>query len=171
MEMKGPVLVAVLFLASAGCGQADDQTLSAQGGPDASETSVESGAAVETVVAELHEIGVEFLPAANSVVPLVSQDEATELALKAVPEGDPERSTAIPGHYRLSQIHMETKSAAEAGSPATESDPVVWLVTFKGVETPVFGPAGASEGVRPATELNAVVDASTGEVLQLFSYK
>jgi hypothetical protein len=49
-------------------------------------------------------------------------------------------------------------------------DRLVWIVRFTGTPQPVYGPRGSNHGPF-ATELNVVVDAMTGQVLEMFSYR
>lgn len=53
---------------------------------------------------------------------------------------------------------------------------LAWLIRFAAEEQPVYGGMRAdgrrmNAGVDPATELNVLVDARTGEILQMFSFQ
>jgi hypothetical protein len=60
----------------------------------------------------------------------------------------------------------------EAGKPEFDKRPV-WLLRYTGVCVPIYGPhvRGAKARECAGTELNVVVDAETGEVLDAFSYR
>jgi hypothetical protein len=57
------------------------------------------------------------------------------------------------------------------------SDRLVWLIRFTGTPQPVYGGVdpvtgeAQASGVTPATELNAVIDATTGVWLESFSFR
>jgi hypothetical protein len=54
------------------------------------------------------------------------------------------------------------------GGPLIIQDRLVWLVRFTGTPQPVYGPR---QPKNIATELNVLIDARSGEVLEAFSYR
>jgi hypothetical protein len=60
---------------------------------------------------------------------------------------------------------------SDDGSLVLEFENVpAWIVRFRGVPQPMFGGLGGEEGVQ-AQELNVVIDAETGECLEMFIFK
>jgi hypothetical protein len=93
----------------------------------------------------------------------VSQGDAIARAIgDAGGLADPNKPYSIQ-LTRLTDEHY----GPDAGPPIV-NDRLVWLVRFTGTPQPVYGPRQPKQ---PATELNVVIDAATGAVLESFSYR
>ncbi len=94
---------------------------------------------------------------------LISEARAISLASDASGDlADPSK----PFSVQLCRFTDE-RYGPDGGPPLIE-DRLVWLVRFTGTAQPVYGPKTPK---RVATELNVVIDASTGQYLEAFSFR
>ena len=113
----------------------------------------------------ISEVGIRLSSLASGDTAAVSQAKAVELALA---DAGPRADGSKP--YSVQLTRLTDPNYGVDGEPPIINDRLVWLVRFTGTPQPVFGPAGREEGVI-SYELNVVVDATTGSVLESFSYR
>jgi hypothetical protein len=70
---------------------------------------------------------------------------------------------------RYTNMNRGTVDGAGVSVPDVR-ERLVWLVRFTGTPQPLYGPPGAVAGP-PASELNVVLDAVSGDVIEMFSYR
>jgi hypothetical protein len=99
----------------------------------------------------------------------IGSAQALSIALPQVPDAQATNSRELFGTYQFA-----AQAPAHSGT-TIPSPPLVWVVTFFNISVPVAGPSMPPDyaGGRPipATEQNVIIDAKTGTVLQLVSYK
>lgn len=79
-----------------------------------------------------------------------------------------EQSTSIQEH--IVTAAMLTRSGIDLPTNFDIRPSVVlWIVSISGLNMPVAGPSGAN--LPPDHQLNAVVNAQTGKVIEMYSYK
>ena len=118
--------------------------------------------------ATLSPVGIQLSPALAADVAAVGREDALKIAIAdAGPLGDPSKP------YSIQLTRITDLNYGEDGKPLIINSRLVWLVRFTGTPQPVFGPfrEAGQPTARPATELNVVVDAATGAVLESFSFQ
>lgn len=76
--------------------------------------------------------------------------------------------------YSVQLIRLTDENYGPAGEPLVIESRLVWLVRFTGTPQPVFGGMTRDNSKpypNPAMELNVVVDAASGQVLESFSFQ
>lgn len=102
--------------------------------------------------------------------PAVSSDTAVDRALAEWP--GPERSAVAThfGSYSRAGIAQNLPEGVNAG-PAVDAPVDVWIVTLPDVVLPISGPVGVEPQEPTPTDLHVIVDATTGEVLEMVSFE
>lgn len=103
----------------------------------------------------------------------VSPDEAVSLALKyAGPLATDARGVSAQYVVFTDTKRANADSTGDLTSLSLAFNQVpAWVVRFTGVPQPVFGGYGTGDGGVVAQELNVVLDAATGEYLEMFSFQ
>lgn len=113
--------------------------------------------------------GGHFLLAPTKVTSTMSLAAAVTLAREYA--GD---LAVDPSGISAQMAEFTDTSRLELGEDGVEhlafAGVAAWIVRFTGVPQPIFGPLGASSAP-PATELNVVMDATTGAYLEMFSFR
>ena len=98
--------------------------------------------------------------------PFISADAAVDLALQYAGELASDARDASVQYVLFTDQYRGVLSTD--GSLLLEFEDVPgWVVRFRGVPQPIFGGLGATGGVQ-AQELNVVIDANTGQYLEMF---
>ncbi len=113
--------------------------------------------------ASISEVGIRLAPPGIGDRPVLVADDAVRVAANTA--GGP-ADLAKPYSVQLTRL-TDNNYGPDQGSRVIENR-LVWLVRFTGTPQPVYGPRMPN---RVANELNVVVDAATGEVLESFSYR
>lgn len=123
----------------------------------------------------IEEAGVRLEPVRPGDGPTVSQDAAIAAAAKAAGGlGDLNRP------FSAQLVRFTDLNRGPDGGPLVIEGRLVWLIRFTGTPQPVYGGldpvsgAPQAELVPPdevATELNVVIDATTGTYVEAFSYR
>lgn len=114
-----------------------------------------------------------ILEPATGAAPIVTQDEAVSLALKYAGPLAAEPTGASAQYVVFTDTkRANADSVGDLNSLSFAFDHVpAWFVRFTGVPQPVFGGYGTGGGGVVAQELNVVLDAATGEYLEMFSFQ
>ncbi len=116
-------------------------------------------------------LGLVFVPANQSDIAKakVSKEEAIT---KANGSGGPfqEATSIIAELGHLSSPELEAaKTRGEPVDPSLLAHPLVWIISYEGVELPSSGPPGSEH--HTAHEYNVVIDATTGAYIMGFIYR
>jgi len=125
---------------------------------------------IDTQVLESR-LGLVFVPANPSdiVQAILSKEEAIA---KAQESGAPvkEATSIIAELGYLNSPSLETAAASgEKVDPILLAHPLVWIISYEGVEIPSSGPPGSEHHI--AHEYNVVIDATTGAYVMGFVYR
>jgi hypothetical protein len=115
-------------------------------------------------------LGLVFIPATASETARakVSKEDAITKARGSAPVQQATSVNTELGY--LSNPTLEQMAArGEKVDPTLLSHPLVWIVSFQGLELPSSGPPGSTH--RVAHEYNVVIDAITGDYLMGFIYR
>ena len=151
-------LIAVIFCA--GCGS-----------PFSNPTALATTESVIDVQAMKNQVGLVFVPAKayDIVKAKVSKEEAIA---KAQESGAPvqEATAVFTALGYLSDPSLETAAAAgEKVDPTLLAHPLVWIISYEGVNIPSSGPPNSPHSV--AHEYNVVIDATTGAYMMAFVFQ
>jgi hypothetical protein len=123
----------------------------------------------------IEEAGVKLEPVGAADRALTSQDAAIAAAIKAAGGlGDPNKP------FSAQLVRFTDLDRGPDGGPLVIEERLVWLIRFTGTPQPVYGGLDPRTGLAVAklippdeiaTELNVVIDATTGEYLEAFSYR
>ena len=117
------------------------------------------------------QLGLVFVPANPSdiVQAILSKKDAIAKAQEA--EGSVKGATSIIAELGyLSSPDLETAAASgEKVDPTLLGHPLVWIISFEGLEIPSSGPPGSEHHI--AHEYNVVIDATTGAYVMGFVYR
>lgn len=123
----------------------------------------------------IEEAGVQLEPVRATDRASTSQDAAIAAAVKAAGGlGDPNKS------FSAQLVRFTDLNRGPDGGPLLIEDRLVWLIRFTGTPQPVYGgldpqtrlpQAKLVPPTEIATELNVVIDATTGHYLEAFSYR
>ncbi len=127
----------------------------------------------------LGDFGIEIKTANET--PTLTKEEAIEIAKKDVGQqigNEVESITAMYVKFTNHSGGMDSPALVLPGNNIVMEDIPVWIVTFHGVNVPWQGPGPMfnSKGERidvnvdPYGDLNVVIDANSGDVLEGFSY-
>jgi hypothetical protein len=122
-------------------------------------------------IIDISQSGLVFVPANPSdiVQAILSKKDAIAKAQES--EGSVKGATSIiaePGY--LSSPDLETAAASgEKVDPRLLGHPLVWIISFEGLEIPSSGPPGSEHKI--AHEYNVVIDATTGAYVMGFVYR
>jgi hypothetical protein len=113
----------------------------------------------------------QFILAPATGAPTISAERAQELALLyagALAEK--------PKGVSVQHVLFTDSKRSDLGADGAMAQPFVnvsaWVVRFTGVPQPIFGPYGSTtDGAAVAQELNVVIDAESGEYIEMFSYQ
>ena len=116
-------------------------------------------------------LGLVFVPANPSdiIQAILSKEEAIA---KAQESGAPvkEATSIIAELGYLNSPSLETAAASgEKVDPTLLAHPLVWIISYEGVEIPSSGPPGSEHHI--AHEYNVVIDATTGAYVMGFVYR
>lgn len=111
----------------------------------------------------IDEVGVRILPLRADDIASVSEANAVANALQS---SGGLANADIP--YSVQLTRLTDDHYGPDGGPLVIDNRLVWLVRFTGTPQPAYGPR---QPKRLATELNVVIDARTGEMLEAFSYR
>ena len=109
-------------------------------------------------------------------------EQALNTAAEEAPGGFAEADSVIPVLARFTNLGTRPVIPDPSGTQASWEGPLLydrvlaWIVTLDGVCVPYHGPVSLSGEAAPrppcaGTELNIVIDATTGEFIQSFSYR
>ena len=151
-------LIAVIFCA--GCGS-----------QFSTPTALATAENVIDVQAMKNQVGMVFVPAqaADIVKTKVSKEEAIAEAQES---GAPvqEATALLTALGYLSNPSLETAAAAgEKVDPTLLAHPLVWIISYEGVNIPSSGPPNSPHSV--AHEYNVVIDATTGAYMMAFVFQ
>jgi hypothetical protein len=117
------------------------------------------------------QLGLVFVPANPSDVmrAKLSKEEAIVKAQES--EAPVKEATSIIAELGyLSEPNLETAAASgEKVDPTLLAHPLVWIISYEGVEIPSSGPPGSEQHI--AHEYNVVIDATTGAYIMGFIYR
>ncbi len=117
-----------------------------------------------------NQVGLVFIPAKTSDI--VKAKISREWAIaKAQESGGPfeEATTILAALGYLSEPSLETATAkGETVDAALLPHPLVWIISYEGVEVPSAGGPDTPHGT--AHEYNVVIDATTGDYIMAFVY-
>lgn len=103
--------------------------------------------------------------------PALSQGEAIEVAIRYVGRAKAEGAQSVTArHVRLRDDHPALVPTGQR-EPLSTDNVDAWLVTFYGLPVQTRGGARAHPPAPPNMELNVIIHADTGEVLETFSYR
>ncbi len=126
---------------------------------------------VFNVQAMKNQVGMIFVPVKTSDIVKAKLSKQEAIA-KAQESGAPvQEATAIfTALGYLSDPILEKNAAnGENVDPALLAHPLVWIISYEGVEIPSSGPPDAEHSI--AHEYNVVIDATTGEYIMAFVYQ
>jgi hypothetical protein len=116
-------------------------------------------------------------------IPSLSEEKAIEIAKKHIGEQISNEAKSIMAMYVKLTDHPGGENSPALILPGTNivmEDILVWIVTFHGVNVPRYGPGlmlnSKGEHIAPNVDpyvygdLNVVIDANSGNVLEAFSY-
>jgi hypothetical protein len=115
-------------------------------------------------------LGLVFVPATASDTSRakVSKEGAITKARESAPVQQATSVSAELGYLNDPTLE-EMFARGEKVDPTLLSHPLVWIVSFQGLELPSSGPPGSTH--RFAHEYNVVIDAMTGNYLMGFIYR
>lgn len=115
-------------------------------------------------------------PVPADVTALVSADKALEIAKATTPEAGEASTVGITFAYFTSGQRMVAdgyKDEAKAPSERLYENILSWIVAFRGVCVPVYGPPATRDDGRPScagSELSVVIDATTGQHIESYAH-
>lgn len=123
------------------------------------------------VQAMKNQVGLVFVPVKTSdfVKAKVSKQEAIAKAGESRAPVQ-EASAILTALGYLSDPILEKNAAnGENVDPTLLAHPLVWIISYEGVEIPSSGPPGAKQAI--AHEYNVVINATTGDYIMAFVYQ
>jgi hypothetical protein len=116
----------------------------------------------------ISEVGIRLAEALPGDRPKLAADDAVANAL-----ADAGGLADIAKPYSVQLTRLTDEKYGPDGGPLVIDNRLVWLVRFTGTPQPVYGPPQnqSQPYPNPAMELNVVVDAESGQVLESFSFR
>ncbi len=115
-------------------------------------------------------LGLVFVPAtaSDTARAKVSKEDAITKARESAPFQQATSVSAELGYLNAPTLE-EMSARGEKVDPTLLSRPLVWIISFEGLELPSSGPPGSIH--RFAHEYNVVIDAMTGNYVMGFIYR
>jgi hypothetical protein len=134
-------------------------------------TALTTPESVFNVQAMKNQVGMVFVPVKTSDIVKAKVSEQEAIA-KAGKSGAPvQEATGIftALGYLSDPILEENAANGENVDPALLAHPLVWIISYEGVEIPSSGPPGGKQAI--AHEYNVVINATTGDYIMAFVYQ
>jgi hypothetical protein len=134
-------------------------------------TSMATPQSVFNVQALKDQVGLVFIPVETSDIVKAKVSKQEAIARSGESGAPIQEATAIftALGYLSNPILEQNAANGENVDPALLAHPLVWIISYEGVEIPSTGPPGAKQSI--AHEYNVVINATTGDYIMAFVYQ